>query len=372
MTIYDFRCKVLITKFRVMKKLLIVLFLTIFFSFQMLAQIGDSVNRGLWVPRDFGRYFVSDIYSPVTKLQLGSGSNGTDYNNDPQRTTGHIALGEFTLGADIPLYSGHFRLADEDFRFSVTSSISAVILFDILNKKSSPILNVDYRLELMDLFLLKEFRGRYLKNVLLRIAPFQHESTHIGDELTLYRKEAGFPITRINVSYDSGEISCTLNDPAGKISNNHAFTLGGRLLYRGDKTDGFYTMQSSEGDLSFFVPSSRRLEGYFRYQYDSPGGPFRIGRFFPVVSAELRQRVKFGYNYYEADPSSASGFREITRAEKYAPCLNLYAGWRDRGKSGHPGRIGGFFRYYSGINPHGQFRNIPRYTFFGFAVVYEN
>jgi hypothetical protein len=46
--------------------------------------------------------------------------------------------------------------------------------------------------------------------------------------------------------------------------------------------------------------------------------------------------------------------------------------WRQIEKRGDAGSIGGYFRYYTGINPHGQFRNIPRYIFFGIALVYDN
>jgi hypothetical protein len=337
------------------------------------AQTADSLHTGFFVCRDFGRYFVSDMYSPVTKLQPGLSSNAADYNNDPGRTASMVILQEFTLGTDIPIYTGRINLAERLFHFSVSGSLSSVILFDILNPKSSPILNVDYRLSLPDFQLKTEFQGsKRMKNILLRIMPLQHESTHIGDELTLYRARSGFPITRVNVSYESGEASLTLNDPGYINGNNHAMTLGGKYLYKNHKTDGFYTMQPWEGDTSLFVPSQRRLEGYLRYQYDGPDSHFRIGRFYPVVSAELRQRVKFGYPYFHADPSASTGFREITEPEKLVTCINVYAGWRETRKAGETGCVGAYFRYYSGINPHGQFRNIPRYTFFGIAFVFEN
>jgi len=343
----------------------------IWISGSLLAQ-GDSTGpTGFFVPRHFARYFISDIGSPVTKVQLGIGTNGADYNNDPGRTAKNIVLEEITLGADIPLYSGNFRLAGELLRFSVAGSISSVIWFDFLNTQSSPILDVDYRVGCPEIYIVKDFNSKPIRNVLLRVAFLQHESTHIGDELTLYRKEAGFPITRMNVSYESGEMSLTLNDPASGKDNNHAFTLGGRLLYKNEPSDGYYTMQTWEGDVSGFVSSKRRLEGYVRYQYDGPAGPLRIGRFYPVVSAELRQRVKYGYSYYETDAASETGFRVITAPEKYAPCLNIYAGWHDPGKPGQRGHLGGYFRYYTGINPYGQFRNIPHYSFFGVALVYE-
>jgi hypothetical protein len=355
-----------------MKRLTTIVFLAIFLLSGSLVRAGDTLPAGRFVPRDFGRYMISDSYSPVTKIHLGLGSNGADYNNDPRRSNQLIVLQEYTLGTDVPLYTGQFRLGNRPVRFSVSGALSAVVWFDFLNSKSSPILNVDYRLSFPEFHFLKEFSGHHIKNIVLRIAPIQHESTHIGDELTLYRKEAGFAITRINISYESGEMSLTLNDPVGYSRKNHAFTLGGRLLYRNDETDGFYTMQPWEGNPAYYIPSSKRFESYFRYQFESREPPLRLGNFYPVLSAELRHRVRFAYPYYENDNSSANGVRLVPGSERIVPCINVYAGWRKTLVDNGLGHIGGYFKFYSGINPHGQFRNIPNYTFLGLALVYEN
>ncbi|MFA6127195.1 MAG: hypothetical protein WC699_07825 [Bacteroidales bacterium] len=334
-------------------------------------QIASSKDSGLFKPRDFGCFLLSDMYSPVTNIQIGLGSNGADFNNDPERTDDHLILEEITLGADIPFFSTKLRSANQVWRLSVSGILSSVIWFDFLNPISAPILNVDYRLSCPEIMVLKEFTSTYLKNFLLRIAPLQHESTHIGDELTLYRKSAGFPISRIDVSYESGEASITLNDPGAVKGNNHAISLGGKLLYSLRSGRGFYSMHPWEGETAGFVSSTRRLESYIRYQYDGPDGPLRIGDFYPVISAEVRFRVKFGYPYYETDTSSPNGLKEILKPESYAPCLNFYAGWHQPKQPEHHGSIGGYFRYYQGINPHGQFRNIPVYSFIGLVLIYE-
>jgi hypothetical protein len=355
----------------VMKIRVLLFFLLFFQVLSARAQTGDSVSRGFFNQRDFGKYFVADMYSPVSKLQIGAGTNGTDYNNNPLRKSGFIALEELTLGTDIPIYIGSLRLGNQKFRFSVSGSLSAVVWFDGMNPKSAPILNVDYRVDFPEIHLLKEFNNRHFKNLLLRISLIEHESTHIGDELTLYRKDAGFPITRVNVAYECGDASLTLNDPAGVVQNNHALTIGGRFVYNTFQHEGYYYMHQPDGDTTLISSSVRRLEGYIRYQFDGISGPLHIGSFYPVISAELRQRVRFGYPYYITDYSMPRGFRSVQGIERYAPCLNIYAGWFNRGKPGHPGKVGGFFRYYTGINPYGQFRNLPAYSFIGVALVYE-
>lgn len=345
--------------------------LLVFCPVLLSAQKMDSAGRGMFKQRDFGRYCVSDMYSPETKIQLGFATNSADYNNDPKRTSRNILVEEFTLGTDVPFYTGTIHLLHNDLRLSVNTSFSANVWFDFLGHQSEPILNVDYRLGLPELYLLKELNGRRLKNVLLRLAILQHESTHIGDELALFRKQSGFPITRINVSYESGEVSLTLNDPTALTRSNHSLTVGGKFMYVIGKRNGYYTMSLRDGDPDAFVPSVRRLEGYLRYQYDGLSGPLQIAHFYPVISAELRGRIKFGYSYYVPDPLPSLGYTAITEPEKYVPCLNVYAGWRHRGVPGSTGRVGGYLHYYNGINPHGQFRNIPGYSFLGVAFVYQ-
>ena len=322
-------------------------------------------------PRDFGRYLTSDYYSPATRLQLGFCSNGADFNNNPVRTSPIILVEEITLGTDINLATGTVKVGKGQFRYAVATSLSGLIWFDFLNPLSSPILNVDYRIGFPELYLRHDLKGGFFRNWMIRVALFQHESTHIGDELTLYRQINQFPITRINISYESGEASLTLNDPAGQVNPNHAFVLGAKWLYRNDPSDGYYTMQDWEGDRSRFVPSQRKVEGYLRYQYDGFGGFGRIGKFYPLVSAELRMRIRYGYPYYVVDAETGNGIAEVAGTEGYAPGLNLYAGWRKRDNPGQSASPGIYLRYYTGSNPHGQFRNIPRYDFIGIAVVYD-
>jgi len=332
----------------------------------------SSAQTGLFVPRDFGRYHVSDIYAPVTNLQVGLGTNSADYNTNWDRQWGYIILEDFTLGADLPVFSGQFMLAGKPVRMAVTGSLSAMVWFDFTNINSAPILNVDYRAGFPELHFLREFDSKIFRNLLLRFIPLQHESTHIGDELLLFRQEVGFSIKRINVSYQSWETSLTLNDPALTNGINHSVGIGAKILYQIIYQNGYYTMRPVEGEASAFVPSSRRMEWYLRYQLDAPAGPFRSSRFYPVISAELRYRVRYGYPYQIANEKTLNGFTEVPGSEIFAPCLNLYAGFRDKGASNKPGWGGVYLRYYTGINPHGQFRNIPKYNFLGISLIFND
>lgn len=355
-----------------MKRIIIIGLVLVRVSGSLPAQ-GDSTGpSGFFMPRDFNRYFISDIYSPAIKVHEGFATNRIDYNTNPDRKDPYIFLNESTLGAEIPLYAGTIGRGPRTVRLSLSAPVSVSIWFDFTNHISAPILNNDYRFALGEINLLKELPGRHLKNIGIKLMPFQHESTHIGDELTLYRKQTGFTITRVNVAYEAAEAAIILNDPAGRSENNHSLTIGARCLLKTRPYLTYYSpLQSSEGDTTGFSLSSRNLESYIRYQYEGPDGPLRIGSFYPVFSAELRYRVKFGYAYNEADSAAPGGFRQVVNPEKYVPCLNVYAGWRYQPQRGQRGHIGGYIRFYTGSNPHGQFRNIPQYSFIGVALVYE-
>jgi hypothetical protein len=329
-------------------------------------------NTGLLIPRDFGRYYVSDIYAPVSNLGVGLGTNSADYNTNIERKSDYIVLEDFTLGVDLPFYSCKFILAGKPVRVALTGSLSAMVLFDFTSRKSAPIINVDYRAGFPELHLLREFDSKRFRNVLLRFIPLQHESTHIGDELLLYREEAGFSIKRINVSYQSWETSLTLNDPAVAQKVNHSVSAGARFLYQIFNHRGYYSMRPVEGDPNVLVPSHRRMEWYLRYQLDARAGLFRDSRFYPVFSGELRYRVQYGYPYHVVNEKTVTGYTVVPGSERFAPCLNLYAGFRDRGEPGKPGWAGVYLRYYAGINPHGQFRNLPNYNFFGISLIFND
>ena len=339
----------------------------------MLAAQEDSVrNAGFFVQRDFNRYFLSDLYSPDIRVHVGLAPNMPDYNSNNDRTAPYILLNESTLGTEIPVYSWVSRKKNQGIKLSVSVPASLSLWFDFTETHTAPILNNDYRYAFAEINILKELKGRILKNIGIKLIPIQHESTHIGDELTLFRIRKGFPVTRLNLSYESSEAALIFNDPSGARVNRHSFLIGGRVLLKSRPTNGFYTLKPHEGDTTNFPRSVRRIEPYVRYQFQAPDGPLRIGRFYPVLSAEFRYSIRFGYAYAVYDPSEPDGYTLVTSEESYVPCINLYAGWRYRFNDRKPDRIGGYFRFYSGNNPHGQFRNIPDYSFWGVALVYEH
>jgi hypothetical protein len=145
--------------------------------------------------RDFGRYFVSDIYAPFTKIHAGWGLNLREYNISSSRYAAYVPYNETSLGVEIPVYLfSRKSRGGKQSKFSVSIPVSANIWFDFLEDETAPILNTDYRFALVELNYFQETNWGPIKNFSVKFIPFFHESTHIGDELTLFGSRATSPL----------------------------------------------------------------------------------------------------------------------------------------------------------------------------------
>jgi hypothetical protein len=330
----------------------------------------QAASRSFFHQRNFGKYFISDIYAPVNSIQVGSGLNLREYNISTSRNALYVPYNETTLGVEIPIYqSARTSRKGKDSRFAVSIPISANIWFDFFEKVTAPILNTDYRFGVVELNYLKQIDKWHIKNFAIKLVPLFHESTHLGDELTLFRLTDSLPIIRVNVSYELADLALTVNDPDGSIENNHSFKVGARSLLNPSK--GWYSIRSVEGDTTKVVPSTKWFETYFQYQHQRSKGFLASKNAVSVFSLEVRDRVRFGYpSYLTKDDSNiwiGSGELEEKRLS-----FNGYLGWKFTSDVQKHPKLGAYLRWYTGINPHGQFRNVPFYDFVGFAIVYQN
>ena len=131
-------------------------------------------------------------------------------------------------------------------------------------------------------------------------------------------------------------------------------------------------MRADEGDTTKIIPTDTRMEWYAQYQWHGPAGIVKDPKFTSVFSIELRNRLRHNYPYYISTPSSSDGPIEVNPTQKYVPSVNGYLGWRYRPNIEKSSYIGLYLRCYLGVNPHGQFRNIPGHRFYGISMVYEN
>lgn len=338
------------------------------------AQTSTSTSeKAFFHQRDFGKYFIADVYAPFTKVHVGAGLNLSEYNISTSRNALYVLYNETNLGVEIPIFSSiRYRKGGKVTKWSVSLPISTNIWFDFFEQITAPILNTDYRFATGEINYLRQVNSRWLKNYAIKFIPLFHESTHLGDELTLFRQADSLPVVRVNVSYEVSELALTLNDPDGSTDNNHAFKIGARFLLNPSK--GWYSIRSEEGDTARVVASRRWLEAYVQYQHQRSKGILASKKAVSILSLEVRNRVKFGYPFYLSQLNNGTTkLIEATNNEEYRPSLNGYIGWKfTSDPQKHPARFGIYLRGYLGINPHGQFRNIPFYQFAGIAFIFEN
>lgn len=339
-----------------MKQFLLILILT--FSAGIMGQEEHHYFRA----KDFSKYLWSDHYASNMRVNVGLGLNFSEYNINSNRTSRYVMYNETVAGGAIPIYNAHIGKN----RWAVQTPISFSVWFDFTEERTAPILNTDYRFAPLEFSYNREVEWGFIRNFGIDFIPFFHESTHIGDELTLDRIQDSLPITRVNVSYETFEFAFRINDAMEKVKFNWSVRLGARFLWNKEK--GWYSVTKYDSDTTKFIPSVRWIEPYIQYEAYYPDSYFSFGKMVFCISAEARSRVKFGYPfYYQSDIETT----EITNEEDYKLSLNAMVGWRVMDSQHQFTGLGLFLRFYRGINYHGQFRNLPEYEFYGTSFIYN-
>lgn len=293
--------------------------------------------------------FLSEIRSTTIKAEL-AWLNKLDENYYLSDYAGRPFI-EVHLGTELPVY--YLVNRQRDFKFSVSGYLGNMLLIDMFESTTSPVINTDY------FFGLKAAAVKYLdhpffRNVGLKLVPVFHESTHLGDEFSIhgYNDVPGFK--RVNVSYEAWEIAAVLNDPDTIRSNLFSAKVGIHGLW--NRAEGYYFTDSLETKGLMAPPSVKNYEYYVQLNWQRTKGFLCSGRWMNVLSVELNNRLKFSYDEAIEEQRSWN--------------INFYLGWKYISeKSGH--HIGFFFRYYAGIIPYGQFRNTGGYRYAGLSLVYQ-
>ena len=120
-------------------------------------------------------------------------------------------------------------------------------------------------------------------------------------------------------------------------------------------TKGYYSFSDNEiGDKDVY-PSKRWAEYYINLNYSKTTGFLTSKTWHPSISIELRNRVRYEYE------NEGKSDREW--------CVNAFIGYDYVPKNAKGIKsVGNYFRYYYGINPHGQLRNMD-YSFMGYSIV---
>ena len=207
----------------------------------------DYEKYGWFVPVYFCQPFVSEIESPLTKIEEGFGRARAEYTPINNKKRKYLPYLNVDLGVEIPVWS---MKLPKDWYIAGDFPVDFILWLD-LQTLSAPVIDTDYRFAVGQIKALKIFHDKYINNLSIRLAPYNHESTHIGDELTIRRKDAGYPITRVNVSYEYTELAVCLNDPVGSRLENHALKAG--MMLRMPLGSNWFKIYTNEGDPSFEV-----------------------------------------------------------------------------------------------------------------------
>jgi hypothetical protein len=298
----------------------------------------------LFQQRTFYKPFASEISSTLSKISTG-GTKSTLQNGDKI----YSALTEIHLGVDLPLLYNKNNF----FTWQFFMPVSIHVLWSTFEETTAPIVNNDYRFAFAFAGIKYFDNNNFIKNISLKITPLAHESTHLGDEVSIYGLQYIDSFYRVNVSYEYYELGLVINDPDTIKGNLLSFKFGFMGLINHNK--GYYSLFEDEiGDRTFFK-SDRWAEYYIEVNYKKATGFLTTKTWHPEISVEFRNRVRYQY--------------EKPGKEDRVWCINAFIGYKFVPKHAKGiESVGNYFRYYNGINPYGQFRNID-YRFLGYSIV---
>ena len=353
-------------------KFIFLALLTIAFQVAKAQSTTQTIVDGLLEPAYYGKPFVSEIHSTISKVELGYSKSYSEFNLLEENQKFERPVVEMHLGMDAPLFAYQWGTAGNSYKWGVAMSLplSVHVLEDMWDPVTAPVINTDYRFGSPRIRAIRNFEGKgFIKNISVSWLPIFHECTHLGDEITIYRKDENFPITRINVSYEYTELQLTLNDPDKSRENLHSFRMGG--MYRiSNRGLGWYSIRpDAEATQPVeLLPSNYRLEYYGQYQFQRSSGFLASKRVMNILSFEARNRLRYGIPMFR----KVNDVWETTEVkERMQWNLNLYFGWKFYPKSNLNHSISFLAHVYKGINPYGQLRNYPSYPFYGVSLTYE-
>jgi hypothetical protein len=258
---------------------------------------------------------------------------------------------QISLGEELPILTVSNQVSDGPLNpgrwgFGLWIPISFHVIEDFKDP-SAPIVDTDYRFGFM-----AKFQRRFDKFRLgLRFVPWNHESTHLGDEYTIFASEDP-AFERINVSYENWEYGVSL-EGEGLFSEGDTWKArhGGRRPWGGD---GYYSDHLLGSDEKTLTPSVANFEPSLgvEYRFDEWRGRQAY------VSLDTRYQTVYTYHQTPANPEQRQWSwnwqvgRAVPEGTKGTP-LKQY-----------------FVQLYHGVNPYGQLRSQKDYWSAGFGFVF--
>jgi hypothetical protein len=298
--------------------------------------------QDIWAFRDFDWYEPLVAEPRAARIAVNFGATDEfEYSVEP----GRRFAWDIHLGRELPMVSftsgiNPSTFGAGDWGIGLWAPVSFHMIEDFKDP-SAPIINTDYRFGTMLKFRYALAPERYIA---VRFVPWAHESTHLGDEFSLTADERFKDFERINVSYEYWEYGIGYETPRYSIRT-------GGLQPWGD--DGYYSDHLLEPGGRPIPTSHSNFEPSFGGEYRHPHG----GRLWsPFVSAETRYRIIYDYHKPSSDtPEERQWSTTVAAGIRTPPAATLPA----RMALTHI-----YFRFYHGVNPHGQLRNQGDFTMF--------
>lgn len=338
-----------------MKKYLLLLLLC-----PLLLFAGEPSDKGGFFRRSpYGQSLLADVHPNFVRFDVASITNHQEW--DWGQTGKSLRINTFcVMGVNLPIWTSRLN---ERLSLSVALPMSTTIWLDLFEPVTAPVVNTDYRIALPVFTLTRHFDRGFVKNLSVDIALYKHESTHLGDEMSLQRVENQLPLYRVNVSNHYSELVFSINEADRDDVGWHTFKAS--LLFLWNARRGWYFIDATDGDASLAHPKYSPWEAYLQYQYQSP----KRHSMQWVVSAEIRNRALYGYPEFTW---SEDGVSYMLQEERRIFTYNLFCGVRFCGKrDGMFSRMSVGMRLYHGNNPYGQFRNHKNFNHIGVCVAFE-
>lgn len=318
------------------------------------------VWAGWWFLEDRGYYnpLIAEIRSANINVMFPGWSDEFPF----MQKDGNRLVWDISLGKEIPIV-GFNTLMDarnkwwrkDNWGVGFWIPISFHMIEDFKDD-SAPIVNTDYRFSGMLKF---QYSCAQSKQFGVRFQ-FGHESTHLGDEFTIAAQDSSPDFIRVNVSYEYWELGLSFDWKISRGSvcdpkyDTFSLRLGVIGLWNPDK--GFYsdTLMFPKGQT--VSPSRRDYETTIGLEYinhhtvtNKFGEPWK-----PFFSVELRHRTVYDYNKASSEKKDKQWSVNLLSGLKITKQASLLPGV--------------YFRFYHGVNPHGQFRNQKCYTLYGVGL----
>jgi len=354
-----------------MKNLICILIVALFPSYLVAQDSITKISDVFLLKTQYGKPLLSEMHSTICKMEAGFNKSYSEFDLLEEKSNFERPMVEVHVGFEAPIFASGYgtKGSNKNWGFGMTLPLSVHVLEDMWGPETAPVINTDYRFGGPRLFAIRNFtNGEFLKNISFSWLTLFHECTHLGDEITIYRVEENFPITRINVSYEYTEFQVTLNDPLKNDENYQTLRLG--FLYRiSNRGLGWYSVREDvELTQSLEIPASKySAEYYVEYQFQRAKGFLASKRCVNILSFEARNRVRYGYPMFRKVDNEWET-KNIKETMNF--CFNLYFGYKFFPHLDGNQSIGLFFHAYTGLNPYGQLRNYPSYPFFAMSLIY--